>query len=237
MGKLLLKIFIYSSLVICILFTFYLDIYTKIKILSIYTKNIGLTTEDDIKILREFLNKKHLEYCEKKNFHHFKNDEDVKEKIKTGYLKKIINSQIFTVDSSVSYPYITFKSYYVLINIVNDFQMYFKSNGLLVLKPIITSALRTDSLQVEIRKINKNASLKSSHCYGVSVDIWYGWFDIDMNNLEKFIYIKFKRYFPEIDNEKIKKNFVEILKKYQKDGKIYVIYEREQPCFHITFLY
>lgn len=237
MMKILLRIIIYSFLTISILFLLYLYTYTEIKILTIHIENIKSTSEDDIKILRKFLNKKHLQYCETKRLHYFKNDKDVNEKIKTGYLKKLINTPFFTVDSSVSYPYITREAYYSLLVIANDFRIYFRLNDILVLKFVITSALRTDSFQIELRNKNKNAALKSSHCFGVSIDIWYNGFDIEMNPIRKFFYLKFKKFFPVIDSEKIKTILVEILKKYQNEGKIYVIYEREQPCFHITFLY
>ncbi len=237
MMKLILRIFVYSFLIVLIFFTFYFDIYTKIKILSITLDNIGITNDNDIKNLRKFLNKEHIKYCENKKLYYLKNDNDLKSMIEYGYLKKLISNTLFTVDSSVNYPFITKQAYFVLINVMKDFQMYFVKNNTILVKPVITSASRTDSFQIELRKKNKNASLKSSHCYGVSVDVWYNGFDFEMNNLEKFIYFRFNKYFPSIDNEKIKKILVEVLKKYQDESKIYVIYEREQPCFHITLLY
>uniref|UniRef100_A0A7C4YSQ2 Uncharacterized protein n=1 Tax=candidate division WOR-3 bacterium TaxID=2052148 RepID=A0A7C4YSQ2_UNCW3 len=234
--KILKMIFYFFVFLFIFIFKIHLDIYTEIKIFNMKMEGLSSTSEDDIKEMRKYLNKKHIEYCEKRKLHYFKNDSDIILNIKKGILRKLVNSPYWSIDSSVCYPYLLSDAYGTFCNIMLDFQRYFLKNQIISFKPIITSALRTDSFQIELRKRNKNAAIKSSHCFGVSIDVWYDGFDICLQNFQKIYYSKFKKFFPEIDNEKIKKVLVEILKNYQEQGLIYLIYEKEQHCFHITFL-
>lgn len=81
-----------------------------------------------------------------------------------------------------------------------------------------TSLTRTLEDQCNLRKVNPNASIGlSSHNYGNSFDISYVRFN---DRLAK--------------NERLEKILHEILKDYEKAGKIYFIKERQQSCFHVT---
>jgi len=82
----------------------------------------------------------------------------------------------------------------------------------------VSSVLRTQEDVKNLRRSNVNATENSTHCYGTTVDITYSKFDIKGNTYEG----------------KVKEDLAKALYDLQSMGYCYVIYERRQPCFHIT---
>lgn len=82
----------------------------------------------------------------------------------------------------------------------------------------ISSVLRTEEDVKMLRRSNGNATENSTHCYGTTVDITYSQFDIHGKTYEG----------------KVKEDLAKALYDMQEMGYCYVIYERKQPCFHIT---
>ncbi|GAB2500685.1 MAG: hypothetical protein EP311_02505 [Cytophagales bacterium] len=82
----------------------------------------------------------------------------------------------------------------------------------------ISSATRTMNQQVNLKKRNRNATAgNSSHSFGVSFDISY----IRFNGKRAW-------------DQKAQRNLEKVLNHFQEAGKIYVIKERKQSCYHVT---
>lgn len=82
----------------------------------------------------------------------------------------------------------------------------------------ISSVLRTQADVKSLRSMNGNATENSTHCYGTTIDITYSQFDVRGKTNEG----------------KVKEDLARALYDMQQMGYCYVIYERRQPCFHIT---
>lgn len=86
----------------------------------------------------------------------------------------------------------------------------------------ITSVTRTPETVRRLRRRNVNAVDSSVHQRATTVDISYA------------------RFIPDADNpvarsvDDLKGILAEVLAAMRKEGKIYVKFERKQPCFHIT---
>lgn len=85
----------------------------------------------------------------------------------------------------------------------------------------VTSLLRTPRSVARLRRRNRNAIDSSVHRYGTTFDISYAQFVADNDRLPRSA----------SDLEGV---LAEVLKAMREEGKIYVKYERHQPCFHIT---
>ncbi|UUV20431.1 DUF5715 family protein [Flavobacterium sp. CBA20B-1] len=84
---------------------------------------------------------------------------------------------------------------------------------------VVTSLTRTEADQKRLRRVNSNASSNdSSHSFGGAIDISYVRFNHHLGS-----------------NSKLEKHLETVLKKYQSQGKIYFVKERQSRCFHIIF--
>ena len=82
----------------------------------------------------------------------------------------------------------------------------------------VSSATRTESQQKALKRRNRNATDgNSSHSYGISFDISY----IRFNGVRGW-------------DGKAQQNLEKVLNHFQQTGKIYVIKERRQSCYHVT---
>lgn len=89
-------------------------------------------------------------------------------------------------------------------------------------KVIVTSVLRTDEDVKGLSRRNINASKRSVHCYGTTVDITYKRFHRLNDDAE------------ETSQAKLKAVLGEVLRDLKKQGRCYVKHEIKQACFHIT---
>ncbi len=89
-------------------------------------------------------------------------------------------------------------------------------------KVIVTSVLRTDEDVKGLSRRNINASKRSVHCYGTTVDITYKRFHRLDDDAE------------ETSQAKLKAVLGEVLRDLKKQGRCYVKHEIKQACFHIT---
>lgn len=113
-----------------------------------------------------------------------------------------------------SHPYLVPRGNSILKDIARDFVKETGQNFF-----VVTSMTRTEDDQNRLRKINPNASSNdSSHSYGSAIDISY----VRFNNIKG-------------PNSKLEKNLENILKQYEKAGKIYFVKERLMKCYHIIF--
>lgn len=86
----------------------------------------------------------------------------------------------------------------------------------------VTSVLRTPSNVAKLKRNNKNAIDSSVHQLGTTVDITYS----------RFACYAAKP--PYRSAEDLKNLLGEVLLAMREEGKIWVKYERQQPCYHIT---
>lgn len=85
----------------------------------------------------------------------------------------------------------------------------------------VTSVLRTPDAVRRLRRVNRNAVDSSVHQYATTVDISYA--NFAASNTDK----------PRTA-EDLKALLAEVLLAMRDEGKCFVKYERNQPCFHIT---
>ncbi len=85
----------------------------------------------------------------------------------------------------------------------------------------ITSLLRTPEGVKKLRRRNRNAVDSSVHRFATTFDISYASFIADSDTLPRSV-------------DDLKGVLSEVLKAMREEGKIWVKYERKQPCFHIT---
>lgn len=116
-----------------------------------------------------------------------------------------------------------------------------------VVKIAISSALRPTSYQQKLRKRNGNASLVSSHSYGISIDLFYDDFFValpeppeEMHGTSKLIIRKLRRQIGFLLGDALSRQFrsmlMETLLQLQDEGLIYAILEKRQRCYHVTVL-
>lgn len=85
----------------------------------------------------------------------------------------------------------------------------------------VTSLLRTPRTVKLLRRRNRNAIDSSVHQFGTTFDISYASFIADNADNPRSV-------------DDLKGILAEVLKAMREEGKIWVKYERGQPCFHIT---
>lgn len=88
---------------------------------------------------------------------------------------------------------------------------------------IVTSVTRTDEDVADLRGKNANASMRSTHCYGTTLDVSWQRFD------------KVSEEDPRtIEPDELKHLLARILRTFHDADRCYVKHERQQACFHIT---
>lgn len=144
----------------------------------------------------------------------FKNKEEIEAAHRKGMLSRVKDSKGVIIDDLThSKPYLHKEAANILREIGIEFRKKSPKNSF-----VVTSLTRPTERQRDLTKTNPNASPNiSSHSYGVSFDIAYTKFNKD------------RKY-----NHDAHKAVEEVLKKFQADGKIYVIREKNSACYHIT---
>jgi len=113
-------------------------------------------------------------------------------------------------------------------------------------KLAISSALRPISYQKGLTKKNINATIESTHTYGISFDIFFDDYYISFpepttsNNVSRELQEKFRTRFGFLTGDALRRQFhsvlMETLIELQDEGMIYAILERKQHCYHVTIL-
>lgn len=138
-------------------------------------------------------------------------------------LVKITSCEDFFVEPlSHSVPYLVPEAADVIHEIGRRFSDSVKARGGSRYRVRITSVTRTPETIRRLRRRNVNAVDSSVHQLATTVDISYA------------------RFIPDSDNpvsrsvDDLKGVLAEVLAAMRDEGKIYVKFERKQPCFHIT---
>lgn len=129
----------------------------------------------------------------------------------------------YVVDNLVhSSPFLVKEAVDLLHDIGRNFQDSLKRKKLPAYSVIVTSVLRTDADVKSLSRRNVNASERSVHCYGTTVDITYRRF------------AKHDDEAPDAGEVQLKGVLAEVLRDLRNAGRCYVKYEVKQACFHIT---
>lgn len=169
------------------------------------------------------LNEKHLEAAKQVGLSApLSKREDVENK-KNKLSKISTNSHYKVEELTHSSPYLTKNAALELEAICKDFQDILSRNGLPLYRPIVTSVLRTKEDVRNLQKRNSNSSSNSAHFYATTFDITYA---------------RYERISPEdgtyVPEDNLKLVLGQALLNEQRAGHIYVKYEINQGCFHIT---
>ncbi len=158
----------------------------------------------------------HLNAAEKNGSRLVLDEEQLFHLVEEGDLVEITSGIGYEVEKLThSHPYLTPEAKKVLDEIGQTYQALAGPGSFIT----ITSGTRTIQQQKKLGRRNRNATKgTSSHSYGLSVDISYIRYDGEKS----------------WDWRKRKK-LEKVLSYFQKQNKIYVIKERKQNCFHITF--
>ena len=121
-----------------------------------------------------------------------------------------------------SSPFLVKEAADLLCDIGYNFQDSLRNKHLPEYSVVVTSVLRTDADVKSLSKRNVNASKRSVHCYGTTVDISY------------VRYVKHDEKAPDAREVDLKAVLTEVLRDLRNEGRCYVKYEIKQGCFHIT---
>lgn len=121
-----------------------------------------------------------------------------------------------------SSPYLVPEAAALLCDIGYNFQDSLRNKHLPEYSVFVTSVLRTDADVKSLSKRNINASQRSVHCYGTTVDISYARFEKHDDNA------------PDVSQTDLKAVLTEVLRDLRNQERCYVKYEIKQGCFHIT---
>lgn len=121
-----------------------------------------------------------------------------------------------------SAPYLVREGADALHEIGRRFNDSLQARGGGAYRIIVTSVLRTPDNVARLRRSNRNAVDSSVHQLGTTFDITYSRFAC--NDASK----------PRRSAEDLKNLLAEVLQAMRSEGKLWVKFERNQPCFHIT---
>ncbi|GIX41823.1 MAG: hypothetical protein KatS3mg129_1556 [Leptospiraceae bacterium] len=195
--------------------------------------------------LRKFLYPYHIKIAKSLDLHLIKNTKDIDK----NYLF-IDNPEIrkyyffYNVKKEFRYFYKDFIPVLILIGERFNQKINFSTYPVNV-KLAISSVLRPENYQNQLKQLNRNAIENSTHSYGISLDIFYDEFFIDFSflcnelnpPLQKHC-IKEINHFGYILGGNLRRQLQSILGEtlleLQNENKIYVILEKNQRIFHIT---
>lgn len=204
------------------LLDFYSSLFPKEPKTEVVEKPTKTEERFDPKELRPFSGRlkkdtyeEHLSAAERKGLNLIQNEYDLFHRVFEKTLVKADSGKGYRVDSlAFSFPYLTPESKEVLDELGKAYEALAGEGNFFT----ITSATRTEEQQKSLKRRNRNATDgESSHSYGVSFDISF----IRFNGIREW-------------NQKEQNNLEKVLNHFQQTGKIYVIKERRQSCYHIT---
>jgi cell division protein FtsB len=157
---------------------------------------------------------KHRKAAKAHHLELLQDDDDIAEAIRSEKIVGVGSGRGVRIDKlSHSAPYLLPAAKEVLHEMGRDFCKQVPGSRM-----IITSLTRTAESQAKLRKVNGNATRSvTTHSYGASFDISY---------------VRFERFFS--SEAALQRALNRVILKYQLEGKIYVVKERNIACFHIT---
>lgn len=136
-------------------------------------------------------------------------------------VKVTSNADYFIDKLTFSRPYLVPEAEAALREIGRRFRDTIEARGGGDYRIKVTSLLRTPESVKRLRRRNRNAVDSSVHQFATTFDISYAQFIADSDSIPRSV-------------DDLKGVLSEVLKAMREEGKIWVKYERKQPCFHIT---
>jgi len=144
-----------------------------------------------------------------------KDNKGIDKLVKKGKLQKISSCKAYDIDPLThSYPYLVPKAAQLLKEIGEGVQQRTGSES----RIIVTSVLRTEESVSRLQKGNINATSRSCHLFGTTIDITY------------------VRYHQKghVTDQQMAEALKETLRQLRKQKRCYVMCESKQHCYHIT---
>lgn len=206
--------------VLSLLFTAIVSI-IAIAALCIYRNHCYVTAEGNPALSSEFadMKAKHLNAAMSLGFPGAPlNDGEGIEKVDG--LERVKSCTNFKVNRmSHGLPYLTHSAKEELVQIARDFRDSCRARKISPARLIVTSLLRSQKDVQELRRINSNAVENSSHLYGTSFDLsWANYQCADRR----------------VDGDEYLKLLSSVLRRHRDEGLVFIRYETNQRCFHIT---
>ena len=175
------------------------------------------------------LNLLHLKHAQAKGIKPFKNNQqletEIPELIREGKLVEITDNKYYRIcHLTHSHPYLTPAAKDFLEELGKRFSIKLEQKDLPHYYYQISSLLRTDENQKNLRGSNGNASANTSHRYATTFDIPY------------FTLVKRTLLWQEaeITDGRATQLLSETIGEMRKEGRCVVVTERNERCFHIT---
>lgn len=202
----------------------YFPISAKVK-KHLHPVDVGVVHVDRYKDLNEL----HLKHAKANGIAAFKSDKEFLENserlVDEGKLVHIKNPGYYTVKKLThSHPFLTPQAADLLDDIGKRFHQKLSENNLGKCYFQVSSLLRTGESQKRLSRSNTNASSNSSHLYGTTFDISY------QKVIKKPLFGKTA----EVIDGPAMKLLSETLGELRKEGRLVVVTERKEACFHIT---
>lgn len=137
---------------------------------------------------------------------------------------KISDTDSYKLDSLThSVPFLVPEASQLLTDIGTAFRDSIKRRHLPLARLKVTSLLRTKASVKSLRRVNKNATEKSTHQYATTFDIGYSGYYLDSNGAQ-------------VNDPRYKTALAEVLYDLRSANRCMVKYEKKSPCFHITVI-
>ena len=132
------------------------------------------------------------------------------------------NDHYFVAPLTHSMPYLVPEAARLLDEIGEEFIEKTKKEGRgEEYKIVVTSVLRTPATVKKLKQINTNAVDSSTHMFATTFDLSYNSFVTPQGGAS-------------LSAGRLKMILAEVLKNKREDGRCFVKYEKQSPCFHIT---
>lgn len=227
---------------------------------AILAEQPGLTA-DLRSELRRHLNPRQVATARELGVSPLEDSAEVAGLVERGELVRLEDSTDYWVVRELDYsvPYVTPDARAMLVELGQEFHARLDSLGLPAFRFEVTSVLRTQAMQAQLRRGNANASrTTSSHEFGTTVDLAYNSFappvevadsadltvpdSLDLNReerqrLEERVAAQAAQRFAELGKERaaeLKGVLGQVLAEMQGKARVQPLIERSQPVFHMT---
>lgn len=195
--------------------------------------------------LRKYLFEDHYKATLKTGMKPLSSHEQIKD-----YVEKKLLVPVVTDESSLFYfygikkenRYLTPMALSALEKTAKRFNEKLDVMGLPNVKLALSSALRPEDYQKNLRERNRNATPVSTHSYGMSFDLFFDDYYIMLpepdDNVAGKISDRLRRRLGFMLGDSLRRQLhtvlFQTLTEMQDDGEIYAILEKRQHCYHIT---
>jgi len=204
-------------------------------------------TRDEVRTMRAMLNDAHLAKARELGVSGLDDMDDVRAALEKRQLVPLRENRFWRIrELKNSVAYVTPDTLRLLEDIGARFQQALEEEGLPVFRFTISSVLRTREQQKRMVRVNRNAArTMSSHEFGTAFDLLRTEFDYSAATPLLFRTLgdaPARDTFRKADLDALGMQYQSVLRtilgrtviELQNEGRCYAIFERREPCFHIT---